>query len=181
MSWCQTFSGVQFWPLNPKVEDIRLEDIAHALSNICRFNGHCRHFYSVAQHSVLMAREAAKNLESVSLEKAILLHDSAEAYLSDIPRPIKRALGNVVVIEEILLFQIFIAFDVEWPSECNWKAIKEYDNMFLATEARDLLGPPPAEWEKLPQPLNANIEPWGPGYSKEAFLVAVQQLGMKIK
>ena len=54
--WMQTFLGIQFWPMEPRVDEIQIEDIAHALSNQCRFAGHCSTFYSVAQHSVMVAR-----------------------------------------------------------------------------------------------------------------------------
>ena len=83
--WFQTYSGRQFWPCDPKPEEIYLVDIAHALSNQCRFAGHCQRFYSVAQHSVIVS-------EQVPFEHAVwgLLHDAAEAYLVDLPRPIKR-------------------------------------------------------------------------------------------
>ena len=79
--WMQTHSGIQFWPLDPRPEDILIEDIAHALSNQCRFAGHCCFHYSVAQHSVLVS-------ENVPAQDAMwgLLHDAGEAYLVDLPR-----------------------------------------------------------------------------------------------
>ena len=79
-----TFSGIQFWPLLPNGADIRIEDIAHALSNQCRFAGHTRVFYSMAEHSVRVS-------QLCRLEDALwsLLHDASEAFLSDIPAPLK--------------------------------------------------------------------------------------------
>jgi hypothetical protein len=84
-SWIQTFTGVQIDPFSPRVEDIRIEDIAHALSMKCRYGGHTRRFCSVAQHSLIICSFAPE-------EHALwgLLHDAAEAYLPDIPAPIKR-------------------------------------------------------------------------------------------
>lgn len=84
--WIQTFSGKKFYPLDPDPELICIEDIAHALSNECRFGNHSKKFYSVAQHSVQMAANCFK---STVLRKEALLHDASEAYLSDICRPLK--------------------------------------------------------------------------------------------
>lgn len=82
-----TYSGIQFDFSSPTVEMIDIVDIAHALSNKCRFNGHCNNFYSVAQHCVLMV-DALKN-ESLGVQRQALLHDAEEAYLPDVPTPIK--------------------------------------------------------------------------------------------
>lgn len=88
-SWIQTFSGRQFFPLEPRVEDVCIEDIAHGLSNLCRYAGHCECFYSVAQHCLLVSRVVPR-------EHALrgLLHDASEAYLIDVPRPIKHSIGG---------------------------------------------------------------------------------------
>ena len=79
-SWLQTYTGIQFWPLDPRPEEIDIQDIAHALSLLCRFNGHCQRFYSVAEHSVHVSTILAPEFGLWGL-----LHDAAEAYLSDIP------------------------------------------------------------------------------------------------
>jgi uncharacterized protein len=86
-AWIQTVTGKQFWPMDAQPEEVDIEDIAHALSLPCRFNGHCKQFYSVAEHSIHVSRV-------VSNENAArgLLHDAAEAYLSYIPQPVKREL-----------------------------------------------------------------------------------------
>jgi 5'-deoxynucleotidase YfbR-like HD superfamily hydrolase len=83
-TWLPTFTGGQLDPLNPDESHIRIEDIAHALSNLCRWNGHCRHFYSVAEHSIRVSH-------SVPSKDALwgLLHDAAEAYLGDFVSPLK--------------------------------------------------------------------------------------------
>lgn len=83
--WIQTYTGRRFYPLDPKVEDIDLADIAHALGNLCRFGGHGGRFYSVAQHSIGVAGIVPKHLALWGL-----MHDAAEAYLCDIPSPIKK-------------------------------------------------------------------------------------------
>ena len=90
----QTFTGRMFWPIDPQPDEVDIEDIAHALSNVCRFCGHTREFYSVAQHSVLVSEivPAAFALEG-------LLHDATEAYISDVARPVKPYLTNYKEIE----------------------------------------------------------------------------------
>ncbi len=179
MTWIQTYTGVQFWPLAPKVEDVRLEDIAHALSNMCRFNGHCREFYSVAQHSVHVAeivashgllRHASITTKDIAIRTA-LMHDAAEAYLPDVTRPIKSSLSNFHDIETRLLRVIFVKFAI--PSVyAVTGAVKHCDNVLLATEMRDLLGDPPAEYEDLPEPSSRIITGMLPNKAKEFWLEA---------
>ena len=174
MSWVQTYSGVQFWPLEPRVEDVRLEDIAHALSNQCRFNGMCRKFYSVAQHSILLAAELCRDGFGANVVKAGAFHDSPEAYLPDVCRPIKSTWKEFGEIEARLLDVIFKAMNIDQPSEHEWQTIKHYDDVLLATEKRDLYGKPPAAWVPLPAPLKFGIIPWSPGLSKKNFLKGVE-------
>jgi hypothetical protein len=177
MTWIQTYSGVQFWPLQPRAEDVRLLDIAHALSLTCRFNGHCSTFYSVAQHSVLVAEEVCTRglfLDSPPKVRengirAALLHDAAEAYLSDVCRPIKPLLVGYQEIEKRLSTVILEALSV-WVSPELELIIKYRDNVLLATEARDLMGPHPAAWVELPPPMKATIQPWSPAEAEARFL-----------
>src|SRR3972149_10211945 len=81
-----TYSGRRFWPLDPRPEDVVVEDIAHALGNLCRFTGHTSRFYSVAEHSVHVS-------DSASAPNKLwgLFHDASEAYLGDLARPTKQA------------------------------------------------------------------------------------------
>ncbi|MGL5787527.1 MAG: phosphohydrolase [Bacteroidales bacterium] len=102
MSYITTFTGVHFDPVNPDPELIHLEDIAHALSLLCRANGHTRFFYSVAQHSLCCCKEASLRRLSVRIQLGCLLHDASEAYLSDMPRPIKENLSQYLIAEERL-------------------------------------------------------------------------------
>lgn len=186
MTWMQTYSGKQFWPLAPRVQDVELEDIAHALSNICRFNGHCKRFYSVAEHSLLVLGEVRRMIargkvtEHPRLLKLALLHDAAEAYLGDIIRPVKHGLvfefigddaclpfnrAEAEVRRVILAALGANAYTLEEQdlSGGHWEAVCKADAVLLATEARDLMEAPPAPWEKLPPPaeeiyIGSNIE-----------------------
>ena len=105
--WMQTFTGKKFWPLDPRSDDVDIKDIAHSLALTCRFNGQCNLFYSVAQHSVFVSR-----LVTPSQALAALLHDSTEAYLGDIIRPIKLYLPEFKDIENNLEKAIFQHFSI---------------------------------------------------------------------
>jgi len=168
--WCQTFSGVQFWPLDPRPEEIRIEDIAHALSLKCRFNGHCRIFHSVAAHSVWVS-------EKCDAPDALwgLLHDAAEAYLVDMPRPVKRCPEFAFYREledrtQRIICQKF-GLSLDEPA-----SVKLADARMLITEKRDIMGPPPAAWD-VGQGLDVdpyddvNVEhSWSPRNAEQGFL-----------
>ena len=127
----KTYSGVEIDLLNPKEEDILIEDIAHALANTCRFNGHVKRFYSVAEHSVL----CANLIENKRYQLDALLHDASEAYLGDITRPLKALLPNYMAIEERFQRVIAKKFGLSFPMP---KEVKEIDNRMLVIEAQQL-------------------------------------------
>lgn len=102
MSVIKTYTGIMFNPLTPDTEKINIQDIAHALSLICRANGHFKTFYSVGQHCINCAEEAAARGYSVRVQLACLLHDGSEAYISDVTRPVKRMLPKYLEIEKPL-------------------------------------------------------------------------------
>lgn len=163
-----TYLGVWINPLNPDPSLIYIEDIAHALSNSCRFTGHVKKFYSVAQHSVL-----ASNLVRPELALTALLHDASEAYLSDISKPIKRApeFGDVYVKYEHQLEQtIAEAFGLDFPWDPE---IKKVDIALLHSEQRDLM---PSYWAEAPDLLQFTIEPWSPEDAEVRFLERYAQL-----
>ena len=92
LSFITTYSKLRFDPVDPDPESIKIEDIAHSLSLLCRANGHFKRFFSVAQHSLNCCREAKARDYSEKIQHACLLHDASEAYLSDITRPVKHHL-----------------------------------------------------------------------------------------
>src|SRR5579862_5085028 len=94
-SWIQTYTGRKFWPLDPRSWDVCLEDVAHALAVKCRYGGHCRGFYSVAQHSVLVSQLLAEWKADIWTVRWGLLHDANEAYSADVVRPIKNTMRDV--------------------------------------------------------------------------------------
>lgn len=129
MSCIKTRSGIMFDPLAPKAEEIVITDIAHSLSMLCRANGHFKQFYSVGQHCINCAREAAARGYSRRVQLACLLHDGSEAYLSDVTRPVKEELPRYVEIEEPLQAVI-------WEKYLGSPLTKEeYDQVFDIDDA----------------------------------------------
>lgn len=135
MSDCiTTFSKVRFNPLNPKKEDILVDDIAHALSLMTRANGHFPEFYSVAQHSIFCCEEALARGYSNRVALACLLHDASEAYMADIIRPVKKHLSEYLEIEEKLQTFIYRNFIGEDLSDEELKLVSFIDNAMLYNE-----------------------------------------------
>ena len=178
MTWIQTYTGREFHPLSPRADDVCLEDIAHALSMLCRFSGHTREFYSVAQHSVLVARAVIRRSfcckEHVGFRHRAaglaLLHDAHEAYFTDVASPLKDHL-NIEAVEEPIQDAIHLHFGLE-PSDSIAEVIKQEDMKALATEVRDLMAPPPRAWRTLPPPWDGPIKPWPPEQAETEFLRA---------
>lgn len=110
MSEILTYTRIMFDPLNPDPALIRVRDIAHALSMLCRANGHFTTFYSVGMHSLNCAAEAAARGYSVKVQLACLLHDASESYLADVTRPVKKELPQYLRIEEPLQQAIWDKF-----------------------------------------------------------------------
>jgi hypothetical protein len=169
--WIQTYTGRQFWPLDPRPDEIDILDIAHSLSNQCRYSGHVETFYSVAEHSVHVSH-------IVPPEDALwgLLHDASEAYLVDLPRPLKRhsEMGYLYRgIEAQLMLNVCARYGldiIEPPS------VKHADNVLLSTEKRDLMKIPPKAWVETEPPLDMRIVPWTPLVAKERFLARYRGL-----
>lgn len=169
--WIQTFAGRQFWPLQPRVEEVFLDDIAHALSLQCRYTGHCRSFFSVAQHSVLVSHLAPAGADPLWG----LMHDAAEAYLVDVARPLKHnpCFAAYRSAEATLMAVICERFGLP-ADEPAW--VKVADNVLLATERRDLMAPPPRPWSPGPGPMPERIEPWAPAFAEARFLARFAEL-----
>jgi len=123
----RTYTGIYMNVFEPTFEMICIEDIAHALSMQCRFGGHLYSFYSVAQHSL----NCSYLIEEKSLKLAALLHDASEAYLLDIPRPVKQGLSNYKEIEDKLMQLIAQKYGFEYPLH---KEVKKIDELMLQTE-----------------------------------------------
>ena len=162
--WIETYSGLKFDFLNPDVNSIRIKDIAHALSNICRYTGHTKEFYSVAQHSVYVA-------DCVLKEDALagLLHDATEAYLTDISKPLKVLLPRYCELEDFIWTKIAERFGLPEKLPIS---VKDADWRLLATEKRDLLSCSGPAWNTVIgiECLPEKIVPWEPKFAEEMFL-----------
>ncbi|MBQ1505572.1 MAG: phosphohydrolase [Erysipelotrichales bacterium] len=156
MSYITTWSGVHFDPVHPDPELIRIEDIAHSLSLLCRANGHFKYFYTVAQHSIACAREAKARSLSRRVQLACLLHDAAEAFLSDVTRPVKALLPEYSVIEDRLLDTIWEKYLGSPVTKEEREAVFEIDDDMLSLEFKEIM---PEELGDRYRKLKAEIRP----------------------
>ena len=128
-----TYAGIKFWPLDPRPEEICIGDIAHALSLLCRYNGHVPFHYSVAHHSLYVSDVMEKQYGTLG-GLCGLMHDAAEAYIGDMTRPLKRTPSLKVFsdIEDNLLKVIFAKFQIPMMD------YKHADNSVLMMEKQQL-------------------------------------------
>lgn len=166
--WMQTAGGRQFWPLSPSVDAIDIEDIAHALAHQCRFAGHCLRFYSVAEHSVHIARAA-----SDENKLRALMHDAAEAYVVDVIRPLKPYLVGYKDIETRVHSAICERFRLP---EAIPDEVLRLDGGILVDEMQQNMAAPPAAWNYTGESIGARLEFWTPEQAKAEFLKAFSEL-----
>jgi len=145
-AWLSCYSGGRFYPFAPRVQDVRLVDLAHHLATSTRWLGALHTPLSIAQHSVnvgAMARALAPSaVVGAMAELAGLVHDTGEAYVGDMPRPIKRAFPAFVLAENRALAVVLEALGIaELRGSSAWALALQCDRALLATEARDNLGP----------------------------------------
>ncbi len=176
MKWMQTYTGMPWYFEQPRPGDVSIFDIAHALSNLCRYGGHCRAFYSVAEHSVHVSRV-------VPPEHALLglMHDATEAYVCDVPRPLKHLLGNYKKLEHIAWLAIAEKFGL--PPVMTGE-VHLADNAMLFVERGQLLprmSDPEldADWGMGAQPIEGLHVPlmcYAPAAAEEVFLNRFKEL-----
>lgn len=178
----ETVSGVWFDFLNPKPEQINVNDIAHSLSMQCRFVGHSSRFYSVAEHSWHVARM----LDGCSLAVQLsgLLHDASEAYITDVPSPVKQHLNNYEDLEDGIQRVIFERYGLEFPMH---PAVKLADRAMLSIESHYLLPSRGNGWDMWRHYKRAAIQDayrpvgMGPDQAKEVFLDKFTELMTEIR
>ena len=171
--WMQVYTGGQFWPLDPRPEEVHIEDIAHALSMICRYNGHVSRFYSVAEHSIHVGRAMKAYGWNNDLSLRALLHDAAEAYICDVVRPLKSNLVGYEEAERRIEHVIWYRFGL--PSEDIF-IIKDLDNLVLYDEAKALMGVDCIAWHKKFAPgLGVEIVGMMPSDAEREFLALFEE------
>ena len=161
--WIETNTHNTFFYGKRNPENISLLDIAHGLSNLCRYSGQCNHFYSVAQHSCIIFDTAPMHHKLIGL-----FHDASEAYISDIPRPVKTIIPEIKNLEKQIQLQVAERFKLDFP----WSSqIEILDSQLMLREAQ-LLFDGGVSWtvEGLP-PLDVDIKSfWSPKRSKREFI-----------
>jgi len=173
-NFMQVWTGGQYWPLDPRAEEVFIEDIAHSLAMQCRYGGHCERYYSVAEHSVHVARVVPPGLALLGL-----LHDASEAYLSDVIRPLKHHLTNYKDLEQLNWLVIAERFGLP---EVLPAAIHEADAALLHAECLALMKPMPevsrTVWlmGDIQPPAEVTIHGWYPKVAKAMFLRRYQEL-----
>lgn len=170
-AWIQTHSGKAFDYLRPELGSVTIEDIAHALGNICRYCGHTNRFYSVAEHCVVGSWMV---LSKVKLH--FLLHDALEAYIQDLPRPLKALLPEYKAIEKRLEPVVYAALNIAGPSVKEEKMVKEADVRMLLTEQPQLLLPPPKPWSLVAEPYPIDLPCWLPEEASAMYLRTYKML-----
>lgn len=160
-----TFSGLKFYFLNPQPDQIDIVDIAHALSLNCRYNGHVRHFYSVAEHSVLIADLVYEVTGCKRQALSALMHDASEAYICDVPRPIKPHLRDYDGIEKTIEKAVQDKYGFDPKNEL----IEYYDYNIVADEAIALFDNVP-EWVQHYEPIGVDILCMLPKFAEQMFL-----------
>ena len=173
MSWILTRSGRKFDLAQPTAAMVDIADITHSLSMQCRFNGHTSHFYSVAQHCMLVA-----DLVPAEHQLAALLHDATEAYVGDLVRPLKLGMRefyecqNLESLYDAVERRVWIAICARFDLDPILPdSVKHADLVALATEKRDLMPEHPEPWPCLEgvEPNAVPIDPWQPSQAAIHF------------
>lgn len=170
LDFIETQSGRRFKPLDPDPSLIDIYDIAHALANQCRFSGHTAAHYSVAEHSVRVAVLLAAWGAPKIVQLWGLLHDASEAYLVDIPQPLKHTemFAPYRLAEAALMVAVCSRFGLPFDEPT---AVRRADAVLLATEARDLMPYVPEHWVGLTEkPLLERLCSWTPAIARREFL-----------
>lgn len=166
--WIQTFTGRKFFPAAPSPDDVHIEDIAHALSMLCRYGGHCRQFYSVAEHSL----HASFFVPPADALWA-LLHDASEAYLVDVPRPVKPLLGGYRDLEAGIMRAVCTRFGLA-PEEPP--AVSRVDRALLFDERTQNMAVAPEAWSTDAPPVGAALRFFSPPVAEALFLARFGEL-----
>lgn len=173
-AYITTFTGVRFSFLDPKPEQFRIRDIAHSLAFTARFRGHTTRFYSVAEHSLLVAALARENGRSLDVQTAALMHDAHEAYVGDVPSPLKWACPAFAAVEDQVAAALRRALTPDLD-ELDYALVKRYDTQALHLEAAALFQFCPAWVQSDPTYPVSNLPP---EVAEMRFLHCAAELGL---
>ena len=173
-----TYTGERFRPLDPDPETIRLEDIAQGLANTCRYSGQCRFFYSVGLHSLYVSEEVARD-HGPLVQLYGLLHDASEAYLADVPGPVKDGFSDYQAAENRIQNAVWTAFDLSDPDETEKIAVKEADVRLLHYEADALI--PTNDWTEPQAGVDYDLKADSQSDIPERFVERGQSLLREVK
>ncbi len=175
-NWIFTHSGIQVFLANPSIEMIDLDDIAHAQSLLCRFNGQCNKFHCVGEHASLVADEVLRKTGDVMLARSALMHDSPEAYLGDVTGPLKDMLLVYDILESRFEEVIKKRFNLEYAFDHPQIKLSDYEVFF--TEADHLFDFKYEPWGREGRAANVKIVGHSPQRAKERFLEMANRLGI---
>lgn len=156
--------------MDPHVDDVDIEDVAHALSMQCRYAGHCLDFYSVAEHSVLLSRYARLVLHDRRLALWLLLHDASEAYLQDVVRPVKQHLDGYKVTEVVVQDVVYRRYGLAYSDQSV--QVDVLDRRILLDEREQVMRPTRDVWDCVEglEPLGVEIQCWTPRQARSRFM-----------
>lgn len=178
--WTETFTGKRFFFENPTPGMVDVADIAHSLALLCRYGGHCRVFYSVAEHSWLLADwyldsvapgyavgRSVPTAEQAETAFALLMHDASEAYLIDVPRPVKARLPDYKRLEAPIEAAIAGRFRMEYPHP---RVVREADGRIIVDERAQVMSRSGNDWAIGGlEPLGVSLRAWSPGVAEFQF------------
>lgn len=169
--WMETHTGLRFYPIDPTPDQFDPLDVAHALSQSCRYGGHTKRFYSVAEHACILADYAQRQGFSPQDQWTILHHDDAEAYICDLPRPVKHQMPAYKEAEALVESVLFDVFHVEYPFPVFLKGM---DNMIIADERAQVMNRSKNVWYN-PYRVPLGVKLWNvlgrwPAYVKWQWL-----------
>jgi len=172
-----TRTGKKFFMFDPERQEFCIEDIAHALANTCRYNGHTNEFYSVAQHSYAVASILKHKGFGPKIQLAGLLHDAAEAYFGDMISPLKAFFPEYVQVENICIDRVYAWAGIE-TTQADDHIVKTIDELIRPIEIKKLF---PDHWEKFQLsscgiPLDFELDPVNAETAKLWFTIRFEEL-----
>ena len=171
--WIQAYPARRFWPIDPRVDEIHIDSIAHSLSMQCRYAGHCLRFYSVAEHCVLLARYV-----SAPNKLWALLHDASEPYLVDVPRPVKPELTNYKLLENHIMSNVALRFNLGSPGARMIPREVHNADMRICVDEKEQNMAPGLVWPGIDglEPLGVTLQLWSPERAEAEFLDTFAEL-----